>query len=68
MPERRSNKARARINARERSRERNTCLGSAVELRLKGAVLGDGGGRDGRERETEARVATVDTYFNPSHV
>lgn len=56
MPERPSNKARARINARERSRERNTCLDSAVELRLKGAVLDDdGGGCDGRGGRRDSR-------------
>jgi len=36
VPERRSNKARARINARERSRERNTCLFRPVDT-LKGS-------------------------------
>lgn len=52
MPERRSNKARARINARERSRERNTCLCPSVDM------LKESGPRGG--------IATVDTYSFPS--
>lgn len=52
MPERRGNKARARINASERSRERNTCPAARPWIRLKGTVQGrrGGGEKKGGER------------------
>lgn len=53
VPERRSNKARARINARENDLgERNTCLCPSVDM------LKESGPRGG--------IATVDTYSFPS--
>jgi len=41
VPERRSNKARARINARERSRERNTCLFRPVDTLKRSGPRGE---------------------------